>query len=122
MMKIQNRKMNGSDRNSDQVHWNSSEWNQVSTCVMEGWAMAPKPIQKMARAQKVYLKPLTGHLFLWVDRRVSFSRKAYTTVTAMSTSANSAISTARVFHTRTQGASGSSIVGRPPCSMLAGSQ
>jgi hypothetical protein len=39
MMKIQNRKMNGSDRNSDQVHWNSSEWNQVSTWVMEGWAM-----------------------------------------------------------------------------------
>jgi hypothetical protein len=35
--------------------------------VMEGWAMAPKPIQKMLMAQPVYLKPLTGHLFLWVD-------------------------------------------------------
>src|SRR3989338_5114572 len=122
MMKIQNRKMNGSDRNSDQVHWNSSEWNQVSTCVMEGCAMAPKPIQPMLRAQKLYLKALTGHLFLWVDRRVSCSRRAYTTVTAISSTANSAISTARDFHTRTQGASGSLMVGRPPCSMAAGSQ
>ena len=122
MMKIQNRKMNGSDRNSDQVHWNSSAWNQVSTCVMEGWAMAPKPTKAMDSAQAVYLKALTGHLFLWVDRRVSFSRSAYTTVTATSSSANSAISTARDFHTRTQGASGSLMVGRPPCSVVAGSQ
>src|SRR3989344_6042794 len=99
MMKIQNRKMNGSDRNS-------SAWNQVSTCVMEGCAMAPKPIQPMLRAQKLYLKALTGHLFLWVDRRVSFSRRAYTMVTAISSAANSAISTARDFHTRTQGSSG----------------
>ena len=56
MMKIQNRKMNGSDRNSDQVHWNSSEWNQVSTWVMEGCAIRPKPIQKMLTGPAVYLK------------------------------------------------------------------
>ena len=74
MMKIQNRKMNGSDRNKDQVHWNRIEWNQVSTCVMEGCAIRPKPTQAMLMAQKLYLKPLTGHLFLWVDSRVSFSR------------------------------------------------
>ena len=76
MMKIQNRKMNGSDRNSDQVHLNSSAWNQVSTWVMDGWAMAPKPTKVIDSAQAVYLKALTGHLFLCVDRRVSFSRKA----------------------------------------------
>ena len=76
MMKIQNRKMNGSDRNSDQVHWNSSAWNQVSTCVMEGWAIWPKPIQPMLRAQKLYLNAFTGHLFLWVERRVRVSRSA----------------------------------------------
>lgn len=45
-----------------------------SACVMEGCAMAPKSIQPMLRAQKLYLNPFTGHLFLWVDRRVSFSR------------------------------------------------
>jgi len=74
MMKIQNRKMNGSDRNSDQVHWNSRAWNQVSTWVMDGWAITPKPTNTILMAQALYLKALTGHLFLWVDRRVSFSR------------------------------------------------
>ena len=122
MMKIQNRKMNGSDRNSDQVHWNRMEWNQVSTCVMEGWAMVPKPIQKMLRAQNVYLKPLTGHLFLCVDRRVSFSRSAYTTVTATSSRANRPMGSACDFQMRTQGASGSWTSGRPPSSRAAGSQ
>src|SRR5574343_267549 len=76
MMKIQKQKMKGSLRKSDQVHWNSKAWNQVSTWVMEGWAMAPNPTKAMLSAQAVYLKPLTGHLFLCVDRRVSRSRRA----------------------------------------------
>ena len=76
MMKIQNRKMNGSDRNSDQVHWNRNAWNQVSTCVMDGCAMAPKPTNTIDRPQAVYLKALTGHLFLCEARRVNFSRPA----------------------------------------------
>jgi hypothetical protein len=76
MMKIQNRKMNGSVRNSSHCHWNSSEWNQVSTCVIEGWASRPKPTKPMLITQKVYLKALTGHLFLRVERRVSASRLA----------------------------------------------
>ncbi|MNV87575.1 hypothetical protein D3C71_1817110 [compost metagenome] len=76
MMKIQNRKMNGSDRNSDQVHWNNKAWNHVRTCVMEGCAITPKPTNTMEMPQAVYLKALTGHLFLCVDRRVSRSRYA----------------------------------------------
>ncbi|MDT4862012.1 hypothetical protein FQZ97_966430 [compost metagenome] len=75
MMKTQKTKMNGSERNSDQVHWNSRAWNQVSTWVMEGCAKRPKPTKPMLSAQAEYLKALTGHLFLWVERRVSWSRR-----------------------------------------------
>lgn len=76
MMKTQNKKMNGSVKNSAQRHWNSSAWNYVSTCVIDGWAMAPKPTNTRLKAQALYLKAFTGHLFLWVDRSVSGSRSA----------------------------------------------
>lgn len=122
MMKIQKQKMNGSVRNSDHVHWNSSEWNHVSTCVIDGWAIAPKPTKPMLRAQALYLKALTGHLFLWVARRVRRSRSAYTTPTATSRATNRAICGARVRQTRRHGASGASTCGRPPCSNASGSQ
>ena len=75
-MKIQNRKRNGSLRNSVHSHLKRMEWNQVSTCVTDGCASSPKPTQKMLRIQNGYLKPLTGHLFLCVESRVSRSRKA----------------------------------------------
>ncbi len=75
-MKTQNRKMNGSLRNNSQVHWNSSAWNQVSTWVMEGCAIRPKPTKPMLTTQALYLNALTGHLFLRVERRVSLSRSA----------------------------------------------
>jgi hypothetical protein len=122
MMKIQNRKMKGSDKNSDQVQLKSSEWNQVSTWVIEGWAMAPKPTNPMLKPQALYLNTLTGHLFLWVDKRVRRSRNAYTTVTATSNTANRAIDTARDCHTRTHGAAASSTTGRPPCNRASASQ
>ena len=76
MMKIQNRKTNGSLRNSVQVQWNSSAWNQVSTCVIEGCAIRPKPTKPMLAIHALYLKAFTGHLFLRVERLVSWSRNA----------------------------------------------
>ena len=76
MMKIQNRKISGSLRNRVHSQWNSSEWNQVSTCVMEGCAIIPKPTNPMLSTQAEYLKALIGHLFLRVERFVSWSRSA----------------------------------------------
>ena len=76
MMKIQNRKTNGSLRNSSQVHWNSRAWNQVRTCVIDGCAIRWKPTKPMLITQALYLNALTGHLFLRVARRVSWSRSA----------------------------------------------
>lgn len=40
MMKIQKMKISGSDRKSSHFHWNSRLWNQVSTWVIDGWAIA----------------------------------------------------------------------------------
>ena len=75
-MKTQNKKMNGSLRNSVHSQRNSSACSQVSTCVIEGWAIMMKPTQTTKMPQKLYLKMLTGHLFLWLDRRVRRSRTA----------------------------------------------
>ena len=110
-MKTQNRKMNGSLRNSVHSHLNSRECSQVSTWVMDGCAIMMKPTQTMKIIQNEYLKAFTGHLFLCVERRVSGSRRAYTTVTATSSSANRLISRARDFQTLSQLGSGLMILG-----------
>ena len=121
-MKIQNRKMNGSLRNSVHSHLNRIECSQVSTCVIEGCAIRPKPTQTRKIAQKLYLKALTGHLFLCVARRVRRSRSAYTTVTATSSRPNSSTCGARCFQILTQPGSGLTTLGRPPSRYCAGSQ
>ncbi|MNN07682.1 hypothetical protein D3C81_1205130 [compost metagenome] len=76
MMKIQKQKIKGSLRNNAQSQRSSSAWNHVSTCVIDGCAIAPKPTKTMLSAQAVYLNALTGHLFLCVARRVRRSRSA----------------------------------------------
>jgi hypothetical protein len=121
MMKIQNRKMNGSDRKSSQVHWNSSEWNQVSTWVMDGCASRPKADEADAdKAQALYLKPLTGHLFLCVERRARLCRAGVDQGGDRQQQGDEAgdLHGARL-PDRSQAASGFLDLGRPPSSMRA---